>query len=87
VLGKRTFAISPKKMKKAGASAKMDVEIIAPITNAAPKAYLMINTMVRNKTQAGPNPIRKVIDMYTDYWKENFGESYKLILQKVERLW
>jgi hypothetical protein len=39
----------------------------------------MITTMVRNKTHTGPNPTRKVIDMYADYWKANFEESYEAV--------
>jgi hypothetical protein len=35
--------------------------------------------MVRNQKHTGTNPIRKVIDMYTDYWKANYEESYKAI--------
>jgi hypothetical protein len=78
-----------KKMEKSGKSLKTDVEIIAHITNTAPKAYLIITTKVRETTHTGPNPIRKVIDMYADYWKAIFEDSYKaeLILLKVERLW
>jgi hypothetical protein len=44
-----------KKMEKAGASHKMDVEIIAHIMNTT--------TMVRDQTHMGINPIKKVIAM------------------------
>jgi hypothetical protein len=64
------------KMVKAGASAKTNAEVIAHITTTAPKAYLIITTMVRNQTHTGTNPIRTVIGKYADYWKANFEDAY-----------
>jgi hypothetical protein len=50
------------------------MEIIAHTMNTAPKVYLMITAMVRNMTHTGPNPLKKVINMYMDYWKANFQD-------------
>jgi hypothetical protein len=66
-------------MEKAGASKKTDVKIIAHITNTAPMPYLMITTMVRTMTHMVTNPIKKVINMYTDYWKANVHDAYEAV--------
>jgi hypothetical protein len=35
--------------------------------------------MVRKMTHMGLNLIRKAINMYADYWKANFEDSYKAV--------
>jgi hypothetical protein len=76
-------------MEKAGANAKMDIDIKAHITNTTLKADLMITTMVRNLKHTGINPIREVINMYADYWKANYEKLYEAVTDtpKAVRLW
>jgi hypothetical protein len=63
-------------MEKCSAGTKTNIEIISHIMNSILKAYSLIMAMVRNMTHMGHNLIKKVINMYMDYWKSNLMHLY-----------